>query len=144
MDGFPRVDGSGAMRMSMVQSEDDVSCSYFSYKACKGLNVKSIDSLWIRLLHAISRLREICPMKHGPIPCLDKPVRARSMRAGTLFSGRHFSVGRSREKFKASQAYHFVRVSSGYVKCDWVYSAGQVQSPIERHLFEVNRPAAIT
>src|ERR1700746_3992346 len=124
MDGFPRVDGSGAMRMGMVQSEDDVSRSYFSHKPCKDINVKGVDSLWIRLLHAISRLCEICPMNHDPIPCLDKPVRARSMRAGTLFSGRSFSVGRSRKNFQASQTDHFVRVSSGYLKCDWVYSAG--------------------
>src|SRR5258706_1907499 len=126
--------------MGMVQSEDDVSRSYFSHKPRKGTNVKGVGSLWIRLLHAISRLAEICPMKHGPIPCLDKPVRARSMRAGTLRSGRHFSVGRSRENFKASQADHFARVSSGYLKRDWVDSAGQVQSPIEPHLFEINRP----
>jgi hypothetical protein len=130
--------------MGMVQSEDDVSRSYFSHKPGKGINVKGADSLWIRLLHSISRLREICPMKHGPIPRVDKPVRARSMRAGTLFSGRHFSVGRSRENFKAPQADHFVRISSGYLKCDWVYSAGQVQSPIEPHLFEINRPAVLT
>src|SRR6201997_5799961 len=115
MDGFPRVDGSGAMRMSMVQSEDDVSCSYFSYKACKGLNVKSIDSLWIRLLHAISRLREICPMKHGPIPCLDKPVCACSMGAGMFLSSCYFSYGQSGENLKASKVDHFVFVSSRYL-----------------------------
>src|SRR5258705_923187 len=115
MDGFPRLDGSWAMRMGMVQGEDDVSRSYFSHKPCEGIGVKGVDSIWIRLLHAISRLREICPMKHGTIPCLDKPVRAHPMRAGTVFICR-FSVGRSRENFKASQADHFVRVSSGYLK----------------------------
>src|ERR1700741_3072215 len=131
MDGFPRLDGSGAVRMGMVKSKDDVSRSYFPHKPCKGINVEVFHRLWVRLLHAISRLREICPMKHGPIPRLDKPVRARSVRACTLFSGRYISVGRSRENLKASQANHFVRISSGYLKCDWVYSAGKVQSPIE-------------
>src|SRR5258707_13816030 len=105
--------------MGMVQGEDDVSRSYFSHKPRKGINVKGVDSLRIRLLNPISRQGGICPMKHGPIACLDKPVRARSMRAGTLCSGRHFSVGRSRENFKASQADHFARVSSGYLKRDW-------------------------
>src|ERR1700757_802782 len=118
MDGFPRLDGSGAVRMGMVQSEDDVRRSYFCHKPCKGINVKGADSLWIRLLHSISRVRENCPMKHDSVPCLDKPVRARSMRAGTLLSGHHFSVGRSRKNFKAPQADDFVRISPGYLKCD--------------------------
>src|SRR6266849_5606957 len=97
MDGFPGLDGSGAVRMGMVQSGDDVSRAYLAYKSCKGINVKGVDGLGIRLLHAIPRLREICPMKHGPVPCLDKPVCARSMRAGTFFSGRHFSMTTGRE-----------------------------------------------
>src|ERR1700745_4414497 len=108
MDGFPRLDGSGAVRMCMVKSKDDVSRSYFPHKPCKGINVEGVHRLWVRLLQAISRLREICPMKHGPVPCLDKPVRARSMRAGTLFSGRYFSVGRSRKNFQALQTDDFV------------------------------------
>src|ERR1017187_226067 len=112
MDGFPGLDGSGAVRMGMVQSEDDVSRPYLAYKFCKGINVKSVDGFWIRLLHAISRLREICPMKHGPVTCLDKPVCAGSMRAGPFFSGRLFSIGRGRENFEASQPDHCVRVSS--------------------------------
>jgi hypothetical protein len=29
----------------MVQSEDEVSRSYFSHKPCKGINVKGVDSL---------------------------------------------------------------------------------------------------
>src|SRR5438477_13207650 len=95
MDGFPRLDGSGAVRMGMVQSEDDVSRGYFCHKPCKGINVKGVVSVWIRLVHAISRLREICPMKHGHIPSLHKPVGALSMHAGTLLSGRYFRVGRS-------------------------------------------------
>ena len=113
MDGFPGLNGSGAVRMSMVQSEDDVSRTYLSHKSCKGINVKGVDGLWIRLLHASSRLRGICPMKHGPIPCLDKPGRVRSMRAGTFFSGRHFRSGRGRENFQASEADRFVPFSSG-------------------------------
>src|ERR1039458_6972601 len=124
MDGFPGLDGSGAVRMGMVQSEDDVSRPYLAYKFCKGINVKGLAGLWIRLLHATSRLREICPMKHGPVACLAKPVCARSLRAGTLFTGRHLSIGRSRENFKTSQVDHSVCVGSRYLNCDWVYSAG--------------------
>src|SRR2546427_5004189 len=124
MNGFPGLDGSGAVRMGMVQSEEDVIRPHLAYKSCKGINVKSVDGLWIRLLYAISRLREICPMKHRTIPCLGKPIRAGSMGAGTFFSGRHFNSGRSREKLEAPQADYFVAVSSGYLECDQIYSAG--------------------
>src|SRR6266849_7390189 len=104
MNGFPGLDRSRAVRMGVVQREEDVSRPHLGYKSCKGINVKGVDGLWIRLLYGISRLREICPMKHRTIPCLGKPVCARSMGAGSFFSGRHFSSGRSRENFKASQA----------------------------------------
>jgi hypothetical protein len=74
-----------------------------------------------------SKASAISPIRSrrvGPVPCLDKPVCARSMRAGTLFGVLHFGVGRSGENFKASQADRFVPVSSGHLKGDWVYSAG--------------------
>src|SRR5258708_10287234 len=124
MDRFPGVDGSRAVRMGMIHSEDDVSRPHLVYKLCKGINVNGVDGLWIRLLHAISRLREICPMKHCAIPCLDKPICAGSVRPGTFCSGCNCSIGRSGENFEASKADHFARVSSGYLKCDRVYSAG--------------------
>src|SRR4029077_1975313 len=124
MDDFPGLDGGGAVRMGMVQSEDDVSRPDLAYKSCKGINVKSVDSLCVRLLCTISRLREICPVTHCPIPCLDNPASTRSMRAGTLFCGRQLSIRRRRHNFKASQPDHFAPVSSGYLKCDRVYSAG--------------------
>src|ERR1019366_9322240 len=108
-----------------------------------GINVKGVDGLWIRLLHAISRLREICPMNHGPVPCLDKPVCARSMRAGTFFSGRHFSIGRNRKNFEASQAHHFVRVKSEYLKCPRVYSGGKMHPPTEPLSVVIEIPAVL-
>src|SRR5438270_5173829 len=124
MDGFPGLDRSGAMRMGMVQSEEDVRRPDLLYESCKGINVKGVDGLWVRLLYTLSWLREIGPMKHRPVPCLGKPVCARSTRAGTFFSGRHFSKRQSRNNFQASKADHFVPASSGHLKCDRVYSAG--------------------
>src|SRR5215470_1078311 len=107
--------------MGMVQSKEDVSRPYLVDEVCKGVHVKGVDRVWIRPLCALSRLREIGPMKHRPIPCVSEPVCARSMRAGTFFSGCYFSIGRGRENFKASQTDYFVPVSSGYLKGDWVY-----------------------
>src|SRR5450631_1405050 len=124
MDGFPGLDGSWAVRMGVIQSEQHVSRPYLADKLCKGINVKGVDGIWIRLLAAISRLREISPMKHGPVPCLDKPICARSLRPGTFFGGRPFSAGRIGENLKASQAKHCVLVTSGYFKCDRVNSTG--------------------
>ncbi len=84
MDGFPGLDGSRAVWMGMVQSEDDVSRPYILYKTGKFVNVKGVDGICVWLLYAISRLRKICPMKHRPIARFDKPIGACPISARTI------------------------------------------------------------
>ena len=64
------------MRMSMVQCENDVTRTHLFQKTGKSINVKSVDGIRIRLFRALSRLREICPMKHHPIARFYKPLGA--------------------------------------------------------------------
>src|ERR1700756_762522 len=103
MDGFPRMDWRGAVRMSMVQGENYVTCAHLFNKTGKSINVKSLHGIRIQLLRALSGLGEICPMKHRPIARFDKPIGACPNRTSTRFSGSDRSTRRDRKNLKASE-----------------------------------------
>src|SRR4029077_10197804 len=104
MDGFPRADWSGTVRMSMVQRENDVTRTHLFQETGKSINVKSLDGIRIRLFRALSGLGEVCPMKHRALASFDNPIGAFPINARTWFSGSDLSTRRDRNNLKASQA----------------------------------------
>src|SRR5260370_41163971 len=85
MNGFPGLDGGGAVRMRMVQGENDVTRSHLLDHIRKSVDVERIDRIFIRLLLALSRLCEVRPMKHHPVTRLYKPIGILSMSGDTFF-----------------------------------------------------------
>ncbi len=86
------------MRMSMVQCENDVTRPHLFQKTGKGINVKSVDGIRILLFRALSRLREICPMKHHPVARFYKPIGACPISARICFCGSYLSTCRDRRE----------------------------------------------
>src|SRR6267143_864621 len=85
MNGFPGLDGGGAVRMRMVQGENDVTRAHLLDHIRKSVDVESIDRIFIGLLLALSGLGEVRPMKHHAVTRLYKPIGIRSMGADTFF-----------------------------------------------------------
>src|SRR5260370_1979191 len=105
MNGFPGLDWGGAVRMRMVQGENDVTRSHFLDHIRKSLDVESIDRIFIGLLLAVSRLGEVRPMKHHPVTRLYKPIGIRSMGADTFFLSNDSSTSRHAKNLQASKTH---------------------------------------
>src|SRR6266568_2644268 len=126
MNGFPGLDGGGAVRMRMVQGENDVTCSHLLDHIRKSVDVESIDRIFIGLLLALSGLREVRPMKHHPVTLLYKPIGFRSKGADTLFRRNDCGTARDGKNLKTSEANHSTLLRSGDLDGDRVYSPSQM------------------
>src|SRR5229473_6219366 len=126
MNGFPGLDGGGAVRMRMVQGENDVTRSHLLDHIRKSVDVESIDRIFIRLLLALSGLGEVRPMKHHPVTRLYKPIGIRSMGADTFFRRNDCGTARDGNNLQASEANHSTLLWSGYLDGDRVYSPSQM------------------
>jgi hypothetical protein len=128
MNGFPGLDWGGAVRMRMVQGENDVTRSHLLYHIRKSVDVESIDRIFIRLLLALSGLGEVRPMKHNPVTRFCKPIGIRSMGAGTFFEEMNAALPETEESPGiGSEPIHLILV--GYLNRDGVYSRVRCSLP---------------
>src|SRR5882672_6919601 len=104
MNGFPGLDGGCAVRMRVVQGENDVTRSHLFYHIRKSVDVESIDCILIGLLLALSGLGEVRPMKHHPVTGFYKPIGIRSMGAGTFFRRNDCGTARDGKNLQAPEA----------------------------------------
>src|ERR1700736_5127248 len=126
MNRFPGLDGGGTVRMRMVQGENYVTRSHLLDHAPKGVDVESIDRIFIRLLLALSRLCEVRPMKHHSVNGFYKPIGIRSMGTDTFFRRNDCGTASDGKNLQASEANHSTLLWSGCLDGDRVYSPRQI------------------
>src|ERR1700758_2137723 len=143
MNGFPGLDGGGAVRMRMVQGENDVTRSHLLYNICKSFDVESINRLFIGFLVALSGLGEVRPMKHHPVTRLYKPIGIRSMGADSFFQRNDCGTARDGKNLQASEANHSTPLWSGDLDGNRVYSPRQMQVAVQPDPFKIKKPATL-
>src|SRR5450432_36739 len=126
MNRFPGLDGGGAVRMRMVQGQNYVTRSHLLDHARKGVDVESIDRIFIRLFLALSGLGEVRPMKHHSVTGFYKPIGVGAMGAGTFFQRNDCGTASDGKNLQAAEANSSTQFWSGYLHSYRVHSPGQM------------------